>query len=247
MCSFVVVGVFTSVDENPLTHFVSTYRFRFLTPMPIAPLEPAHANDVARQAGANHITLPAENPIPPMVGSGEISPTGVFDLDLYPTWPDNRNPPSWYGKGSDIDALLDIGGALDWLEDTGDLNESYQPPAEDPASDMPFDPSKVVAELGQTTTRNNTSVSTLPHVDSNVGSVVPPLPSLFDGAPSSQSLHQMHHVNASMSSTKLHESTSGNGMDEHLQVFDSPMEEDDFVSTILENANESSASFNVLS
>jgi hypothetical protein len=210
--------------------------------MPIAPIEPAQVNDVARQAGANPITLPTENPsCSPMVGGGEISPTGVFDLDLYPTWPDNRNPPSWYAKGSDIDALLDISGALDWLEDTGDLNEDYQPPAADP-SEM-----KVVAQLGQTTTMNSTSVSTLPHVDSNVGSVVPPLPSLFDGAPSSQSLHQMHHINASMSSTKLHEHTSASGMDDHLQVFDSPMEEDDFVSTILENANESSDSFNILS
>lgn len=207
--------------------------------MPIAPLEPAQVNDVARQAGANSITLPTEQTCcSPMMGGGEISPTGVFELDLYPTWPDNRDPPSWYAKGSDIDALLDVGGSLDWLEDTGDLHESYQLPAGDSAG---------VAELGHTTTRNSTSVSTLPHVDSNVGSVVPPLPSLFDGAPSSQSLHHMHHVNASMSSTKLHESTSTSGMDEHLQVFDTPMEEDDFVSTILENANESSGSFNVLS
>jgi hypothetical protein len=216
--------------------------------MPIAPIEPSQVNDVARQAGANPITLPTEKPsCSPMVGGGEISPTGVFDLDLYPTWPDNRDPPSWYTKGSDIDALLEIGGSLDWLEDTGDLNESYQLPVGDSPSMPRFDSSKDVAELGHTVTRNSTSVSTLPHVDSNVGSVVPPLPSLFDGAPSSQSLHQMHHVNASMSSTKLNESTSTTGMDEHLQVFDTPMEEDDFVSTILENANESSGSFNVLS
>jgi hypothetical protein len=217
--------------------------------MPIAPMEPTQVNDVARQAGANPITLPTENPdCSPMVGGGEISPTGVFDLDLYPTWPDNRDPPSWYAKGSDIDALLDVGGSLDWLEDTGDLHESYEPPVGDPGLGMPrFDSSKGVAELGQTGTRNSTSVSTLPHVDSSVGSVVPPLPSLFEGAPSSQSLHQMHHVNASMSSTKLNESTSATGMDEHLQVFDTPMEEDDFVSTILENANESSDSFHALS
>jgi hypothetical protein len=228
---------------------VSIYRFRFLTPMPIAPMDPAQVNDVARQAGANPITLPTEHSCSsPMVGGGEISPTGVFDLDLYPTWPDNRDPPSWYTKGSDIDALLDVGGSLDWLEDTGDLHESFQLPTGDSASSMPrFDSSKGVAELGQAANRNSTSVSTLPHVDSNVGSVVPPLPSLFDGAPSSQSLHQMHHVNASMSSTKLNESTSSTGMDDHLQVFDTPMEEEDFVSTILENANESSGSFNVLS
>jgi hypothetical protein len=208
-------------------------------------MEPAQVGGVARQAGANPITLPSENPsTAPMVGGGEISPTGVYELDLYPTWTDNRDPPSWYAKGADVDALLDVGGSLDWLEDTGDLDETYEPTAEDSTPSIPgFNASKVVAELGQTATTNSTSVSTLPHMDS---SVVPPLPSLFDGAPSCQSLQHLEHAISSLSSTKLNASTSAIGMDEHLQVFDTPMEEDDFVSTILENTNESSGSLAVL-
>ena len=77
------------------------------------------------------------------------------------------------------------------------------------------------------------SMNTLPHVDSAVE--VPPLPSLFDGAtsePVPEDLHKRH------SSTHLAESHSSATIDEHLQVFDSPLEEHDFVSTILETSGE---------
>lgn len=55
------------------------------------------------------------------------SPTCVSTDLLLPPWVDPKNPPTWYDEGGDIDALLDDAGCLDWLADTGDLQEDYPP------------------------------------------------------------------------------------------------------------------------
>jgi hypothetical protein len=219
-----------------------------LSPAPVAPTD-TQVNDFARQAGANPITVPPDHPATaPSTISGEVSPTGVADLTLYPSWTDAKDTPSWYAKGSDVDALLDVADTLDWLTDTGDLHESYQPthPAHEtleeqyPTSDQPDVEEKSLHGLAHTTSVNNMSMNTLPHVDSAVE--VPPLPSLFDGAtePVADELHKRH------SAAHLVESHSSATIDEHLQVFDSPLEEHDFVSTILENTGESSGSLPAL-
>lgn len=215
-----------------------------MTPVPPANTEPPQVNEVARQAGANPITLPSENPsAAPMIGGGEISPTGVPDLAIYPSWTDAKDAPSWYAKGADVDALLDVAGGLDWLADTGDLNETYQPPpqmdvdVEPDIEDVPSIPT--AAELGHSAPVNSTSVNTLPRVDSNVEAVVPPLPSLFGGTPQPSTddfVQQQKALMGPPSSTQLLEAS---GIEEEaLQVFDTPMEEHDFVSTILESASE---------
>ena len=35
--------------------------------------------------------------------------------------------PTWYAKGSDLDEILDEAETLDWLADSGDLDENYTP------------------------------------------------------------------------------------------------------------------------
>ena len=87
---------------------------------------------------------------------------------------------------------------------------------------------------------NNMSMNTLPRVDSAADVVVPPLPSLFDGAQEEDESTKklgMHHMTESTSSATIDE----------LHVFDTPLEEHDFVSTILENTGESSNCLSVLS
>ncbi|GKY95433.1 hypothetical protein MPSEU_000504800 [Mayamaea pseudoterrestris] len=203
--------------------------FRFLTPAPIANDLPL--NDVARQAGANPIIVPNGSSGAAAAG-GEISPTGVADLSMYPSWVDGKNPPSWYAKGADVDALLDISDSLDWLADTGDLQETYQPPLDDFESG---DAKERLGDLGSA--MNHTSVATLPHVES----VVPPLPSLFGDSSS-----ELKKSGEATLCVNLKVSASATSMDEHLQVFESSMEEHDFVSTILENNNESTVSLPAL-
>merc|ERR1719162_1352640 len=174
--------------------------FRYLSPTSVVPPE-TQVNLVARQAGANPITLPTDQPgISNTLAGGEVSPTGVNDLELYPTWTDySKDTPSWYSKGSDVDALLDVADTLDWLADTGDLTETYEEAERMHASttDGPLQTSSFQLNEGQPqkdvtpisggsfySSANNTttmSMNTLPRIDSGAEVNVPPLPSLFDG------------------------------------------------------------------
>jgi len=229
--------------------------FRFLTPAPILPPE-TQVNPVAWQAGANPITLPTDQPgLSNTLAGGEVSPTGVNDLDLYPTWTDySKDTPSWYSKGSDVDALLDVADTLDWLADTGDLTETYEEADQihastsvDPSQSSDFhfaeaQPSKGVAPTSggnfYSNPNNNTTLSmnTLPRIDSGAGVNVPPLPSLFDGTTDNGD-----DPSGSKSKLSLHMSTvpSVTNLDEHL--FSSPIEEHDFVSTILDETGAGSS------
>lgn len=55
-------------------------------------------------------------------------------MALLPSWVDAKNPPSWYNDGSDIDTLLEDADCLNWLSDTGDLDETYPPAMAEPAA-----------------------------------------------------------------------------------------------------------------
>jgi hypothetical protein len=204
-----------------------------LTPCPPGDESDPQVNDVARQAGANPITLPSDN-LNATIAGGEISPTSVHDLSIYPAWTDAKETPSWYAKGADVDALLDVADTLDWLADTGDLNESYEaPPMESIPSLSGMDDD--ASETEESNVKNSTSVSTLPHVDSNMEAMVPTLPSLFQNESTDNLLS-----NSGPSTGDLKALPSGVSMlDAHLHVFDTPMEEHAFVSTILEENNES--------
>ena len=108
--------------HNTLPHN-NISRFRFLTPTPVV----GSVSDVARQAGADPITLPSEHPNPS--ADGEISPTGVADLSLA-SWVDGKDPPAWFTKGADVEELLDVADTLDWLADPGDTKDNFFPQAE---------------------------------------------------------------------------------------------------------------------
>lgn len=189
-------------------------------------------NEVARQAGANPITLPTENPSSVTHASGgEVSPTGVTDVAIFPSWTDAKDMPSWYAKGADVDCLLDVADTLDWLTDTGDFHETYDPPAQIPSlqpTSCPA-PTSITDELPML---KAPSMSTLAAESLSGEDVVPALPSLFDAEPSSKRQRT--------SSTHLAD------MDDHLDVFDTPMEEHAFVTALLENTGESSGSLPLL-
>jgi hypothetical protein len=222
--------------------------FRFLTPAPVLSAE-TQGGDIARQAGAYPITLPSAEvdasavPSGFDVDGGEVSPTSVADLSIYPSWTDAKDTPSWYSKGSDVDELLEVGETLDWLEDTGDLNETYHPPPMDEstadAGDMlELDESENDARsgrLGEKSRINSASATTLPRVDSNVGAVVPPLPSLFDAADPSKTGDVSRTLPPTELDIQVNVSPGASALnDEHLHVFENPAEEQEFVSTILE-------------
>lgn len=228
--------------------------FRYLTPTPIVSPE-TQVNPVARQAGANPITLPTDQPgNANTLAVGESSPTGVNDLELYPGWTDfNKDAPTWYSKGNDVDALFDVADSLDWFADTGDLNETYEEAERMNATTVEAapqasvfqvtesEPSKDAAPIGGESfyvSSNNTtgmSMNNLPRIDSGAVNV-PPLPPLFaDGAIDSGvdpagSKNKLLHMTSAPSVTNL---------DEH--IFSSPIDEQEFVNTILEENGSGSA------
>ena len=56
--------------------------------------------------------------------AGETSPTSVNDLCIANYWKDSTVP-HWFSTGADVEQLLDDADALDWLSDSGDLDETY--------------------------------------------------------------------------------------------------------------------------
>jgi len=220
--------------------------FRFLTPAPVASETPVQVNQVARQAGANPITLPSDHhSAVPSAGGGEVSPHGVAEIAIFPSWTDAKDMPSWYQKGADVDALLDCADTLDWLADTGDLHEIYDPSsglsipqfvALSPATSCL--PSTL--EVEQEPLTKNSSVSNIAHyaMASDTDVDVPPLPSLFG----SELASKRQRTSGCMLST--YESYAS--IDTSLDVFDTPMEEHAFVSALLENNCESSISLSAL-
>jgi hypothetical protein len=194
---------------------------------------------VARQAGANPITVPSDFSALQPTSDGEISPTGVADISLFPSWSDVKDMPSWYAKGSDIDCLLDEADALDWLTDTGDLHETYEPPPPSSsnittASDESFVEATTENDMHllKPLSAANLSSDSLPCC---VQEIVPPLPSLFESEPNASKRQK------TLSNRQLGE------LDDDLNVFDTPMEEHAFVAALLENNGESSDSLPVLS
>ena len=236
-------------------NFLLPNSFRYLSPAPIISPE-TQVNSVARQAGANPITLPMDLPgVSNTLAGGEISPTGVNELELYPTWTDySKDTPSWYSKGSDVDALLDVADTLDWLVDTGDLTETYEEaermhvvsidaPSQTPSFQMnegqPQKDAPVITGGSFYSSSNNTttmSMNTLPRIDSGAEVNVPPLPSLFDGVTDNGD-----DPTGSKNKLTLHMTSvpSVTNLDEHL--FSSPIEEHDFVSTILDETGAGSS------
>jgi len=234
------------LNELLLTPISFRYSFRFLTPAPVASETPVQVNQVARQAGANPITLPSDHhSAVPSAGGGEVSPHGVAEIAIFPSWTDAKDMPSWYQKGADVDALLDCADTLDWLADTGDLHEIYDPSsglsipqfvALSPATSCL--PSTL--EVEQEPLTKNSSVSNIAHyaMASDTDVDVPPLPSLFG----SELASKRQRTSGCMLST--YESYAS--IDTSLDVFDTPMEEHAFVSALLENNCESSVSLSAL-
>lgn len=59
----------------------------------------------------------------------------------FPSWVDAKNPPTWYNNGEDIDKLLQDAEDLNWLCDTGDLEETYPPAVAATAAAVSDEPS----------------------------------------------------------------------------------------------------------
>lgn len=128
-CEFYYVCIYILVFtlQRPLiptstesTHGYLCHRFRLLTPAGI----PSPTTSTSFTKPSPRGAKPGPDP----------SPTGVADYTILPSWVDAKNPPTWYNDGADLDALLDDADGLNWLSDTGDINETYPPAVSEPAA-----------------------------------------------------------------------------------------------------------------
>mmetsp|Transcript_5719 Transcript_5719/g.8841 ORF Transcript_5719/g.8841 Transcript_5719/m.8841 type:complete len:721 (+) Transcript_5719:386-2548(+) len=105
--------------------------FRLLTPATGAPAPPVPtAQNINDPLAPNPVKAPGQPQ-----GAGTPSPVGV-DQVIYPSWVDAKNPPAWYNDGGDIETLLEDAECLNWLNDTGDMEETYPPAVVEPSSVM---------------------------------------------------------------------------------------------------------------
>eukprot|EP00986_Skeletonema_menzelii_P017547 scaffold20338_cov140-Skeletonema_menzelii.AAC.4 len=103
--------------------------FRLLTPATGAPAPPVPtAQNINDPLAPNPVKVPGQPQ-----GAGTPSPVGV-DQVIYPSWVDAKNPPAWYNDGGDIETLLEDAECLNWLNDTGDMEETYPPAVVEPSS-----------------------------------------------------------------------------------------------------------------
>jgi SHAQKYF class myb-like DNA-binding protein len=244
--------------------------FRFLTPMPND-----YVNDVARQAGANSITLPSGNPNKTAL-DGEVSPSGVVDFPSDWAW--STEPPSWYAKGADVDELLNEADALDWLADTGDLQEAYTPPDSTKMTSEPSlmslveNPSTASVVATSTNEANNEPMlkehvaikkeevaAPIPVLETsnNMASIasngnMPLLPSMFDSDNHLAGLKKESSVNERLASSASLFAAASEGADavvdaDNFKLLDDHFEDEQaFVTALLDHPNDSSANLNHL-
>jgi len=109
--------------------------YRFLTPLVtdnvlVTPSPSTNGeedlSDAAVPAFPHSLAVdPIKVPVLPVISSGgEASPTGVSDVCISSFWKESTVP-LWYSTGADVEELLDDADGLDWLADSGDLDETY--------------------------------------------------------------------------------------------------------------------------
>jgi SHAQKYF class myb-like DNA-binding protein len=227
--------------------------FRFLTPMPNEGSEgSSQVNDVARQAGANPIMLPSGSKATHPQYDGEVSPTGVVDFPSDWAW--NSEPPAWYVKGADVDELLNEADALDWLADSGDLHETYDPPDHSKMSEPSLmslvesddsDPIKV-----EPTFVSAPRVPILDEITAMATSAssgnMPPLPSMFDSGNDLPEMKKEQSVTFSSTSLFASATEAADAVEEseHFKLLDEQFDEQAFVTALLDQTGDSASHLN---
>jgi len=233
-------------------------RYRFLTPVVTENVlttpnfsNPSQGN--APLPGAPYVTnvdpikVPVDGLIAPGAYTGETSPTGVVDF-TFPIFGDAKDAPHWYSKGADVEELLDEADALDWLADSGDLDETYSHilskiTTSEVGSGIVTDAGAEGAEIVAISMHPALSAAnsaSLPEEKSLMN-----LPSLFDQAQQPLSKRPKLSSMVFSSATEAMEATlpiaasSGNIGEDHFAVFDSAFDEQAFVSALLDSSETS--------
>jgi SHAQKYF class myb-like DNA-binding protein len=222
--------------------------FRFLSPLAVETPNSSsdNVNDVARQAGANPITVPSADVIKSSQGQfgGDVSPTGITDFPQNWAW--ETDPPSWFSRGADVDELLDEADALDWLADSGDLSESYFPPPEHTVHKLNTLSEPSLMTLADKNVSHESGVpAPVPDLETSMdvsgnSASLQNIPALFENA---NNLIMKKTKSMNMSSTSLFatatEAADAVAADDQFHLFDAHLDEQAFVTALLDHSSDS--------
>lgn len=227
--------------------------FRFLTPMPNETTQgpSGQVNDVARQAGANPITVPSGSKNTHPQFGGEISPNCIIDFPSNWAW--TSEPPSWYGKGADVDELLNEADALDWLADSGDLHETYMP-SPDHSVEMSEPSLLTLVEPEEIMSKQPDMAPPLPVLEtstmttSDSATNMPQLPSLFESGIDLSEMKREKSMNLSSASlfASATEAADAEHDEENFHLLDAQFDEQAFVTALLDQNSVSVCNLNQL-
>lgn len=235
--------------------------FRFLSPMAVEPPTGSpteKVNEVARQAGANPIIVPSSDALKSSQAQsgGIVSPTGVNDFPQNWVW--EADPPSWFSRGADVDELLDEADALDWLTDTGDLTEAYFPPPEHAAHNLNTfsEPSllSLVDSDVNADARKSGFPAPIPVLESNMditanSTSMQNIPALFESANNLlNSMKKVKSINLSSNSLFASATEAADAVTDDVQfhLFDAHLDEQAFVTALLDHNSDSQNTLNHL-
>lgn len=227
--------------------------FRFLSPMAVeshVKSQTDKVNDIARQAGANPITVPSSDKLKSSAQVGGIvSPTGVNDFPQNWVW--EADPPSWFSRGADVDELLDEADALDWLTDTGDLTEAYFPPPEHTVHNLNTFSEPSLLSLVDSDVHIDAHRSRVPapipvlesHIDVSGNSTsIQNIPALFESANNLlNSMKKVKSINLSSNSLFASATEAADAVTDDVQfhLFDAHLDEQAFVTALLDHSSDS--------
>lgn len=227
--------------------------FRFLSPLAVeAPNSSSdRVNDVARQAGANPINAPSFDVTKSSQAQfgGDVSPTGVTDFPQNWAW--ETDPPSWFSRGADIDELLDEADALDWLADSGDLSESYFPPPEHTVHKLnTLSEPSLVTLADKKMSQESGAPAPVPDLEANMdvsgnSASLQNIPAIFENA---NNLMMTKTKSMNLSSTSLFasatEAADAVADDDQFHLFDAHLDEQAFVTALLDRSSDSQNNLN---
>lgn len=208
--------------------------------------------------GVDPIKVPVISAIP---STGEASPTGVNEVCLSSFWKES-NVPLWYSSGADVEELLNDADGLDWLSDSGDLDETYGHILSTSKKGAPYETNDGAGEDGanEATVAEIYPATLLASLSAENGSMS--LPSLFDHALNnhtdlqplgSSSKRLKLSMSCFASATEAMEAaapSSGNMIvgDEQFTAFDGAcFDEQAFVSALLDSSGGDSSALPTLS
>jgi len=218
------------------------YRFRFLTPHPGYPNQPTTSTGAA----ATTTNASRAKPLSSEPGKDE----SIHDPLSFPTWiwaDFKTEPSSWYERAGDVDELLNDADALDWLADTGDLNETYDPTTVQKKGEVPShqsEPSLLSLPLCNPMSMTSTVLSMAPVPESSLNATALAAPPPLKMIPSTNILGIGSLPSLSSSASLFAAATDNVDPTYNFPIFEAPFDEQAFVTSLLENHGES---FNNLS